>query len=219
MHLARIASIESRREAMDTLMRRLLALGTAAEVLETRAFRAFALGDREAWKRVTRELMDNPPDVPAVTALQVATYLDDVDGAERFAHLLADSRYSDDVRGMAHRLLARVAVARGGWRAARALLDSAGRFDPVAELELRSLLAVLRSSRCPAGSDRDPPAGGRVAGPDRSAGRALPLGRAHWSAPRRAALSAGAARRQSGRYDAALRFADSLQGAVNQQRD
>jgi DNA-binding SARP family transcriptional activator/TolB-like protein len=143
VHLARIASIDGRREAMDTLMRRLLALGTADEVLETRAFRAFALGDREAWKRVTRELMDNPPDVPAVTALQVATYLDDVDGAERFAHLLTGSRYSDDVRGMAHRLLARVAVARGGWRAARAQLDSAGRFDPVAELELRSLLAVL----------------------------------------------------------------------------
>jgi DNA-binding SARP family transcriptional activator/TolB-like protein len=143
VHLARIASIEGRREAMDTLMRRLLALGTSTEVLETRAFRAFALGDREAWKRVTRELMDNPPDVPAVTALQVATYLDDVDGAERFAHLLTESRYSHDVRGMAHRLLARVAVARGGWRAARAQLDSAERFDPVAELELRSLLAVL----------------------------------------------------------------------------
>ena len=45
-------------------MRRLLALGSADEVLETRAFRAFALGDREAWKRVTRELMDNPPTSP-----------------------------------------------------------------------------------------------------------------------------------------------------------
>ena len=143
VHLARIASIEGRREAMDSLMRRLLALGTATEVLETRAFRAFALGDRDAWKRVTRELMDHPPDVPAVTALQVATYLDDVEGAERFARLLTGGRYSDDVRGMAHRLLARVAVARGRWSAARAQLDTAGRFDPIAELELRSLLAVL----------------------------------------------------------------------------
>ena len=143
VHLARIASIEGKRETMDTLMRRLLALGTAAEVLETRAFRAFALGDRDAWKRVTRELMDNPPDVPAVTALQVATYLDDVDGAESFARLLADARYSDDVRGMAHRLLARVAAARGRWGAAQAQLDTARGFDPTAELELRSLLAVL----------------------------------------------------------------------------
>jgi tetratricopeptide (TPR) repeat protein len=149
VHLARIASIEGRRQTMDTLMDRLLGLGTATEVLETRAFRAFALGDREAWKRVTRELMDNPPEVPAVTALQVATYLDDVDGAERFARLLTDARYSDDVRGMAHRLLARVAVARGQWQAARAQLDSAGPLDPVAELELRSLLAVLPFLRVP----------------------------------------------------------------------
>jgi hypothetical protein len=149
VHLARIASIEGKREAMDTLMRRLLALGTAAEVLETRAFRAFALGDREAWKRVTRELMDNPPDVPAVTALQVATYLDDVDGAESFARLLTDRRYSDDVRGMGHRLLARVAAARGRWGAARAQLDTAGGFDPTAEVELRSLLAVLPFLRVP----------------------------------------------------------------------
>jgi DNA-binding SARP family transcriptional activator/TolB-like protein len=149
VHLVRIASIEGRREAMDAVMQRLLALGTAEEVLETRAFRAFALGDREAWKRVTRELMDHPPEVPAVTALQVATYLDDVDGAERFARLLTQPTHSVDVRGMAHRLLARVAVARGQWSAARVQLDSARRFDPTAELELRSLLAALPFLRMP----------------------------------------------------------------------
>jgi len=143
VHLARIASIEGRRGQMDTLVRRLLALGSATEVLETRAFRAFALGDRDAWKRVTRELLENPPDVPPVTALQVATYLDDLDGAESFARLLSARRYSDDVRGMAYRLLARVAVARGQWSVARAHLDTARGFDPVAALELRSLLAVL----------------------------------------------------------------------------
>ncbi len=124
-------------------MQRLLALGTDAEVLETRAFRAFALGDRDAWKRVTRELLQNPSAVPPVTALQVATYLDDLDGAERFARLLRARRYSDDVRGMAYRLLARVAVARGQWSAAQAQLDTAQRFDATATLELRSLLAVL----------------------------------------------------------------------------
>jgi DNA-binding SARP family transcriptional activator/TolB-like protein len=149
VHLARVASIEGNREAMDAVMRRLHGLGIASEVLETRAFRAFALGDREAWKRVTRELMDNPPEVPTVTALQVATYLDDVDGAESFARLLTDSRYSDDVRGMAYRLLARVAVARGRWGDARVQLDTARGFDPTAELELRSLLAVLPFLRVP----------------------------------------------------------------------
>jgi tetratricopeptide (TPR) repeat protein len=78
-----------------------------------------------------------------VTALQVATYLDDLDGAESFARLLGDRRYSDDVRGMAYRLLARVAVARGQWSLARGQLDIARGFDPVAAIELRSLLAVL----------------------------------------------------------------------------
>jgi len=149
VHLARIASIEGDRSAMDTLMRRLLALGPTAEVLETRAFRAFALGDREAWKRVTREMLEHPPDVPPVTAIQVATFLDDLDGADRFGRLLRDPRYSDDVRGMAHRLLARVAVARGRWTAARAQLDSAAQFDPTAALELRSLLGVLPFLRVP----------------------------------------------------------------------
>jgi tetratricopeptide (TPR) repeat protein len=73
----------------------------------------------------------------------VATYLDDLDGAESFAELLRAPRYSDDVRGMAYRLLARVAVARGQWSVARAQLDTARRFDPTAALELGSLLAVL----------------------------------------------------------------------------
>jgi tetratricopeptide (TPR) repeat protein len=149
VHLARIASIEGRRGATDSLMQRLLALGPTAEVLETRAFRSFALGDRDAWKRVTREMLKHPPDVPPVTALEVAIYLDDLDGAERFGRLLRDPRYSDDVRGMAYRLLARVAVARGQWSAARVQLDSAGRFDPTAALELRSLLAALPFVRLP----------------------------------------------------------------------
>jgi DNA-binding SARP family transcriptional activator/tetratricopeptide (TPR) repeat protein len=149
VRLARIASIEGRRGATDSLMHRLLALGPTAEVLETRAFRALALGDRDAWKRVTREMLKHPPDVPPVTALKVAIYLDDLDGAERFGRLLRDPRYSDDVRGMAYRLLARVAVARGQWSVARAQLDSAGRFDPTAALELRSLLAALPFVRLP----------------------------------------------------------------------
>jgi DNA-binding SARP family transcriptional activator/TolB-like protein len=143
VHLARIAAIEGRREATDTLVRRLVALGPDTEVLETRAFRAFALGDRDAWKRVTRELLQNPPDVPPLTALQVATSLNDLDGAARFAQLLREDRYSDDVRGMAYRLLARLAVAKGQWAVAQAQLDSARQFDTTSALELRSLLAVL----------------------------------------------------------------------------
>jgi len=150
VHLARIAAIEGRRGTTDSLVRRLLALSPDTEVLETRAFRAFALGDRDASKRVTRELLDHPPSVPPLTALQVATSLNDLDGAQRFAELLRDPRYSDDVRGMAYRLLARLAVARGQWAVARAQLDSAERFDSTSALELRSLLAALPFVQLPA---------------------------------------------------------------------
>jgi DNA-binding SARP family transcriptional activator/TolB-like protein len=143
VHLARIAFIEGRRRDVDTLVRRVLALAPDREVLELRAFRAFALGDREAHKRVTREMVDSPPDVPPVTALQVAVYLDDVEGVDRFARLLRAGPYSDEVRGLGYRLMARVAAARGRWQEARAQLDTAGRFNATAALELRSLLAML----------------------------------------------------------------------------
>ena len=143
LHLARIAYLEGDRVAVDSLGARLLRLVPDNEVLELRAFRAFALSDRDSWKRVTRELLDRPPDVPPVTALQVALFLDDLEGAERFAGMLTDRRYSDAMRGLGLRLLARTAAARGRWDIASVQLDSARRFGEVAVLELRSLLASM----------------------------------------------------------------------------
>lgn len=143
MHLARIAYLEGDQIAVDSLGQRLTRGAASGEVLELRAFRAFALSDRDSWKSVTRELRDHPPNVAAVTALEVALYLDDVDGTERFATMLRDRRYSNAIRGLGHRMLARTAAARGQWRVARAQLDSARRFDAVSTLELRALLASL----------------------------------------------------------------------------
>jgi len=143
LHLARIASLEGRTAEVDSLTRRLLRLTSSGELLELRAFRAFALGDRDSWKRVTREMRERPPDVPAVTAVDVALSLDDLDGTERFAAILTDARYSDQVRGLGYRLRARASAARGDWKGAWAALDSGQRFDAVSTLELRSLLASL----------------------------------------------------------------------------
>ena len=143
MYLARISWLEGNHVAVDSLAKRLVRGTPSTEVLELRAFRAFALSDRDSWKRVTRELIDRPPDVPPVTALQVALFLDDLDGAEQFAGILTDRRYSNDIRGLGHRLLARAAAARGQWRIASARLDSARLFGEVSVLELRSLLASL----------------------------------------------------------------------------
>ena len=143
MHLARISYLEGDSVAVDSLATRLERGGTRSEVLELRAFRAFALSDRDSWKSVTRELRDRPPDVPDVTALQVALYLDDVDGTEQFAMVLTDRRNSDAIRGLGHRLLGRTFATRGRWPDARNQLDIARRFDEVAALELRSLLASM----------------------------------------------------------------------------
>jgi Flp pilus assembly protein TadD len=143
MHLARIAYLEGDSIAVDSLARRLTRGAARSEVLELRAFRAFALSDRDSWKSVTRELLNTPPDVAPVTALQVALFLDDVDGTEVFARMLTNARYSDDVRGLGYRLIARTLATRGRWQDARIQLDAAERFDRVATLELRSLLASL----------------------------------------------------------------------------
>lgn len=143
MHLARIAYIEGRKAAVDSIVRRLLAGKNAAAVLELRAFRSFALGDRDRQKRVTNELRRNPPDVSPVTALDVAVYRDDLEGAEAFAAALRGSESSADVRALGFRLLARTAAARGRWGAAAAALDSAVRHDSVSAYELRAILASL----------------------------------------------------------------------------
>ena len=143
LHLARIASIEKRAGAADSIARRVLALAPSRDVLALRSFRAFALGDRQGQKRVTNELLASPGSIPAMTALEAAVYADDLDRVDRFAGLLTKDGHSADVQGYGHRLLAQTAVARGQWRAARRELESAARFDPTTALELRSLLAVL----------------------------------------------------------------------------
>ena len=60
IHLARIAYLEGKRTEVDTLLRRVLATGQASDVVDTRAFRAFALGDGPGQKRVTRLIRADP---------------------------------------------------------------------------------------------------------------------------------------------------------------
>ena len=143
VHLARIGYTEGRRAEVDSLMRRVLALAPARDVLELRAFRAFALGDRQGQKRVTTELLAAPGSVPAVTALEVAVYADDLEGAERFGRLLTSGQRSADVLAFGHRLLALTAAARGQWQEAQRELDASARLDSTAALEMRTMLVLL----------------------------------------------------------------------------
>jgi tetratricopeptide (TPR) repeat protein len=107
-----------------------------------RAFRGFALGDRPADYRSTRELIGSSGFVPAVTALGAAAYVDDLTGSERFATLLAKHPRSCEVRGLGRRMLAQAALARGLPDSATGWLRSPEACDSAASLQL---LAVYQS--------------------------------------------------------------------------
>jgi tetratricopeptide (TPR) repeat protein len=143
IQLARIASIEGKRGDVDSLIRRVHASIQGSEVVETRAFRAFALGDRPGQKLITREILANPAEVPAVTALDVAVMADGLEGSERFGQWLAGESHTSDLQAFGHRMLAQAAVARGQWRRARDELALAATRDSIPALELRSLFAAL----------------------------------------------------------------------------
>jgi DNA-binding SARP family transcriptional activator len=143
IHLARIAWIEGRLGEVDSLVRRVRAAIPGSEVVETRAFRAFALGDRPGQKRITRQILANPSGVPVVAALEVAVMTDDLDGSERFGQWLTGASQAEDVQGYGHRMLAQAALARGQLRRATAELAIAARQDSIPALELRSLIAAF----------------------------------------------------------------------------
>jgi DNA-binding SARP family transcriptional activator/TolB-like protein len=143
IHLARIASIEGKRREVDSLVGRMRADFPGSEVVETRAFRTFVLGDRPGQKRVTRRILANPSGVPAVTALDVAVMTDDLDGSERFGHWLTGSTQAPDLQGYGYRMLAQAALARGQWRRAENELAVAARQDSIPALELHSLFAAF----------------------------------------------------------------------------
>jgi hypothetical protein len=111
--------------------------------MELRAFRAFALGDRDAHKETTRALLASPGGVAAPSALAVAVYLDDLEGTEQFGRALAREGQPVRLRALGSRILARTDLARGRWRAGFANLRASRSADPVSALELRGLAAAL----------------------------------------------------------------------------
>ena len=163
IHLARIAYIEGRRRAVDSLVQRVLAVSHGPEVVETRAFRAFVLGDRPGQKRLTRRILANPGGVPAVTALEVAVTADDLEGTERFGRWLAGASQAPDLQGYGHRMLAQAALARGQMSRARTETRPRRRirFHPGAGAAV-ALRGALVCAASPGGDTRDPGIGSAV---------------------------------------------------------
>jgi serine/threonine-protein kinase len=149
VHLARIEWLRGRPDAADSLVRRALAL-VGEEAIELRAFRAFALGDRDGHKQTTRALLASGGGVAAPSVLRVAVYLDDLEGTEEFGAALTRDGQPARLQALGARILARTALARGRWRLAFAHLGAARPADPISTLELRGLGAALPFVEYPA---------------------------------------------------------------------
>jgi DNA-binding SARP family transcriptional activator/TolB-like protein len=143
LHLLRIEVWEGHRAAADTLLDRAAALGTPPLRAELATLRAFAWGDAAAQHAAVAALREMPDEVVRVTAMRVALFTGDLDGAERIARLLLASTRAPEFRVVGRLQLADLALARGRRRAARAELDSAQRVAPgvvpVIAIESRAL--------------------------------------------------------------------------------
>lgn len=142
VHLARIEWLRGQPRVADSLVRQAL-VRVGEEAMELRAFRAFALGDRDAHKETTRALLASRGRVTAPSALAVAVYLDDLEGTEQFGRALAREGQPVRLRSLGSRILARTDLARGRWRDGFAHLRASRSADPVSALELRGLAAAL----------------------------------------------------------------------------
>ncbi|UCF19938.1 MAG: hypothetical protein JSU87_00570, partial [Gemmatimonadota bacterium] len=142
-HLAAIAAWEGRREALDSLSRRVFELAPEGEfTYQTLTLRAFALGDSAARQRLDDWLPQAGSEEVAGIPKYIGVYAHSVDGAFEPVRLLTDPSRPDGWRGYGHLLLAHLEAARGRWRAAESEFEQAARLIPGYAIEYRAHLAV-----------------------------------------------------------------------------
>jgi tetratricopeptide (TPR) repeat protein len=112
-------------------------------VPELDAERAFVLRDTVAQGAAVGQLRGAKDEVVRVTAMRVALYVRDLDGAERISRLLLEPSRAPDFRAIGHLHLADLAVARGRWREALSHVDSVVPIAPVIALETRARILTL----------------------------------------------------------------------------
>lgn len=144
VHLARIASLESRTAEATRLRSRLGRILTSPFSLEQRAFRLFALIDGPGSYRATLDLEQQIPTLSGhASVFDVATRVDDFAGLEEIARALVDTTASPSSRAFGMRLLAHAALGQGQWRGARADLDSAMSLNKDLAISQLSLAATM----------------------------------------------------------------------------
>ncbi len=144
VHLARIASVEQRLPAMDSLVQRYVELNPEGDrQLEMLALQAYARRDAVLQDEVNRRL-ERASDVTLGLAVwDVVNWTDDIEGAARVAGILAAPSRSNEERSVGLAWLAHISLAQGKWREAREHLDAIEPLSPAMALEYRALLSSL----------------------------------------------------------------------------
>lgn len=150
LHLARIAAVEKRSGALDSLVVRALALAPAREyALELAALRTFTGRDDGELTRLLQSTRMYPTDPDAYDNLvwlvgwRAATFADNPRAGRDFLRLLTDADNSARVKLLGHTATAHMEAALGRWRAARLELANAARLDPLYAAEVRANLVIL----------------------------------------------------------------------------
>ncbi len=150
VHLARIAALEGRSGAVDTLVREILALhgtpgrepGTRSEDLEMETLRAFSTRDTAEQRRVLAELAHSTDLTVTLSAWAASAFAHDVPGAISVARVLTQPSRGGNARAVGHVTMAFLEAARGRLAEARRQLGLAEAADPERTRAAPALLAV-----------------------------------------------------------------------------
>ena len=141
VHLARIAGIERRTDAMLDLAARVVrASPEGDQALAMRALQAYAARDEAA---LDAELQQARAITVAVAFADVALYSGNLPGAQRFARSFLQAARSAELRALCHVMLAHLAVAVGDLDAMDAELRAAEALDGTWGIEMRGYFATL----------------------------------------------------------------------------
>ena len=143
VHLARVAALERRTAAVDSLVDAIIRLSPSSDrVLEMRVLRAYAAGDAAAKRQLQPEIARAGDALLSLPIWDVAAYVGDLDGASALAAALGDPARSRDARAAAHATIAYLALARGKLDTARIEVQRTAAADSVRALEYGTLLEL-----------------------------------------------------------------------------
>jgi tetratricopeptide (TPR) repeat protein len=142
-HLARIAAVEERTTALDSLVQRVVELAPEGDrVIELQSLQAFT-SDDELGKAAVEEALHDALDLTRfMTVWNIAAYARDVRGAHRIAAVLTHPSRAPQTRGTGHLIRAHMELALGRPDAAARELEAVEGVDTAAALLHEALFAL-----------------------------------------------------------------------------